>query len=158
MLGGKTGYTKKSGRCLVSACEKNGTTLIAVTLNAPDDWNDHIKMYDYGYSALSRIQINEHLTDKIKVFSGEKAYIGITLSDKDFSSNHGDKYSYRVVIPDWVYAPIRKNDVIGFIEVLIGNTIIKKIDVIAGENVDTGKTYKEKPEYSFLYKLRQLIT
>ena len=47
VFGVKTGYTKASGRCLVTACEKNGVTLVAVTLNAYDDWCDHKKLYDY---------------------------------------------------------------------------------------------------------------
>ncbi len=49
-IGVKTGYTKKSGRCLVSAAERDGVRLIAVTLNAPDDWRDHKAMLDYGFS------------------------------------------------------------------------------------------------------------
>ena len=48
-IGVKTGYTKKSGRCLVSAAERNGLTLIAVTLSAPDDWQDHGKMLNFGF-------------------------------------------------------------------------------------------------------------
>ena len=48
-IGMKTGFTKKSGRCLVSAAERDGLTLIAVTLNAPDDWRDHTAMLDYGF-------------------------------------------------------------------------------------------------------------
>ncbi len=53
-IGLKTGYTKKSGRCLVSAANRDGITLIAVTLNAPDDWNDHTEMLDYGFSLYER--------------------------------------------------------------------------------------------------------
>ncbi len=49
-IGLKTGYTQKSGRCLVSAACREGVTLIAVTLNAPDDWSDHTAMLDYGFS------------------------------------------------------------------------------------------------------------
>lgn len=48
-IGVKTGFTKKSGRCLVSAAERDGLTLIAVTLNASDDWNDHTKLLDAGF-------------------------------------------------------------------------------------------------------------
>ena len=47
-VGLKTGFTKKSGRCLASAIEKDGVTLVAVTLNAPDDWRDHKTLYEYG--------------------------------------------------------------------------------------------------------------
>lgn len=49
-IGVKTGFTKKSGRCLVSAAERDGLTFIAVTLGAPDDWRDHGAMLDYGFS------------------------------------------------------------------------------------------------------------
>ncbi|WLR61761.1 D-alanyl-D-alanine carboxypeptidase family protein [Pseudalkalibacillus hwajinpoensis] len=48
--GGKTGYTKRAKRTLVSTAERDGMTLIAVTLDAPDDWNDHISMFNWGYS------------------------------------------------------------------------------------------------------------
>lgn len=47
--GGKTGFTKKTGRTLVSTAHKNGMDLIAVTLNAPDDWRDHIAMFEWGF-------------------------------------------------------------------------------------------------------------
>ena len=53
-VGIKTGFTKKSGRCLVSAARRDGVTLVAVTLNAPDDWNDHSKMLEYGFSVVER--------------------------------------------------------------------------------------------------------
>ena len=50
-VGLKTGYTEKAGRTLVSAATREGMTLIAVTLNDPDDWADHASLFDYGFSA-----------------------------------------------------------------------------------------------------------
>ncbi|MFC5714150.1 D-alanyl-D-alanine carboxypeptidase family protein [Thalassorhabdus alkalitolerans] len=47
--GGKTGYTKRAGRTLVTTAEKDDMSLIAVTINAPSDWNDHIKMYEWTF-------------------------------------------------------------------------------------------------------------
>ncbi|HLR80018.1 MAG TPA: D-alanyl-D-alanine carboxypeptidase family protein [Bacillota bacterium] len=47
--GGKTGFTRISGRTLVTSAEKDQQELIAVTLNARDDWNDHIKLYEWGF-------------------------------------------------------------------------------------------------------------
>lgn len=49
-IGVKTGFTKKAGRILVSAAERSSRTLICVTVSAPDDWNDHCRLYDYGFS------------------------------------------------------------------------------------------------------------
>lgn len=48
--GGKTGYTRNTGRTLVSSAEKDGMQLIAVTLNAPDDWQDHMRMFEWGFA------------------------------------------------------------------------------------------------------------
>ena len=49
IFGVKTGYTISCGRCLVTACERGGRTLVAVTLSAPRDWKDHTELYDYGF-------------------------------------------------------------------------------------------------------------
>ena len=57
ITGGKTGFTKSAGRCLVSFCERNGVKLCAVTLNAPSDWNDHKTMFSYGFTLCKRITL-----------------------------------------------------------------------------------------------------
>ncbi len=51
-LGVKTGYTRSSGRCLVSAAERDGVMLVAVTLSDPDDWRDHTLLLDHGFDAV----------------------------------------------------------------------------------------------------------
>ena len=53
-VGMKTGFTEKAGRTLVSAATRNGQTLICVTLNDGDDWNDHAKLLDYGFATFPR--------------------------------------------------------------------------------------------------------
>src|SRR5699024_5710289 len=47
--GGKTGFTKILGRTLVSTAEKLPMSLIAVTLEAPNDWQDHITLFDRAF-------------------------------------------------------------------------------------------------------------
>ncbi len=48
-VGVKTGYTKKCGRCLVTAAQRDGLLLVSVTLDAPNDWSDHKKLLDHGF-------------------------------------------------------------------------------------------------------------
>lgn len=50
-IGVKTGFTKAAGRTLVSAAEREGMTLVCVTLNDGNDWNDHMALFDYGFAA-----------------------------------------------------------------------------------------------------------
>ena len=49
-IGVKTGYTKSAGRILVSAARRNGRTLICVTVSDPNDWDDHVRLLDEGFS------------------------------------------------------------------------------------------------------------
>jgi len=53
-IGLKTGYTEKAGRTLVSAAERDGMTLICVTLSDPNDWQDHAALFDYGFANFKR--------------------------------------------------------------------------------------------------------
>ena len=55
--GVKTGFTKATGRCLVTAAEQNGVSLIAVTLNAPNDWSDHAALLDYGFARYESVTL-----------------------------------------------------------------------------------------------------
>jgi len=65
--GGKTGYTKRAKRTLVTTASQKGLDLIAVTLNAPDDWNDHISMYEYGFGnyKLAKVE-SDQIVKKVK--------------------------------------------------------------------------------------------
>lgn len=56
-VGVKTGFTKRSGRCLVSAAERNGVELIAVTLNAPNDWDDHGELLEWGFTRYRSVEL-----------------------------------------------------------------------------------------------------
>lgn len=53
-VGMKTGYTERAGRTLISAACRNGQTLVCVTLNDGDDWNDHETLLDHGFSQYPR--------------------------------------------------------------------------------------------------------
>ena len=50
ITGGKTGYTEKARRTLVSTGSYNHMNLIVVTINDSDDWNTHRDLYSYAFS------------------------------------------------------------------------------------------------------------
>ena len=78
-IGVKTGFTKATGRCLVSAAERNGLTLIAVTLNAPDDWSDHTKMLDFGFERYESVKIADALSvfHSLPLVGGYNEYVAL---------------------------------------------------------------------------------
>ena len=75
--GGKTGYTKRAKRTLVTTAEKDNVELIAVTLNGPDDWNDHINMYEHGFNnyQLAKVIRKGTVKDLEDPFYKKKVYI-----------------------------------------------------------------------------------
>ena len=53
--GVKTGYTKSSGRCLVSGAKRGGMQLISVVLNCGDMWNESVRMLDFGFDNFEMV-------------------------------------------------------------------------------------------------------
>ncbi len=55
--GGKTGFTEKARRTLVTTASKDGLNLVAVTLNDGNDWNDHKNLFEYGFKNYKNYKI-----------------------------------------------------------------------------------------------------
>ena len=140
-IGVKTGYTKKSGRCLVSAAERDGMKIIAVTLCDPDDWDDHIALLDYGFSALKKVEISpEEETYTVPVISGVKDEIKIEI--KPYSAYFLDDADLeaRVNLPKFVYAPLKKGEKIGTVTYIKGGKVVAKSDILASEDIAVAVT------------------
>ena len=56
-LGGKTGYTKKAGRTLITGFEDTFNQVVVVTLDAYNDWNLHKRLSEYGFNQIKRRDI-----------------------------------------------------------------------------------------------------
>lgn len=116
-IGVKTGYTKKTGRCLVSAAEREGVTLIAVTLNAPDDWRDHTAMLDYGFGLYESVTLGGEgfFSAPLWMVSGTREYVMAVSLDSltvTLRRDHG-AITCVVELPRFEFAPIRNRQVLG---------------------------------------------
>lgn len=109
-IGVKTGYTTRSGRCLVSAAERDGVTLIAVTLRAPDDWADHTALLDYGFSLYHSILLCEKdaFQMPLPLISGTESYVMVTNPEalRVTLPRSAGKITHRIELPRFEYAPI----------------------------------------------------
>lgn len=116
--GVKTGFTKAAGRCLVSSCMRNGTRLICVTLSAPNDWNDHQSLYEYGFSSCMRVLVKEkgEAVANLPVVGGVQSSVSVILSDDLAAVVHpseAQQLSVTYYLPHFLYAPVSKNAVVG---------------------------------------------
>ncbi len=149
-IGVKTGFTKKSGRCLVSAAQRDKTMLIAVTLNAPDDWNDHINMMNYGFERISRKTLvsKDSYLQNIDVNNGEKEKTEIVCGD-DFSvpAVDGKCYVTRYKAKKVVNAPVKKGAKIGVVEFYLDGTLIGTVPAVVKYGVQEDKTRHFKKSF-----------
>ena len=116
-VGVKTGFTKEAGRCLVSAAERDGALLIAVTLNAPNDWEDHTALLDYGFSQVEPYQLaggDVRLTVPV-VGSPEEAVSlrGSNGGEVTLPLGQGAQVERVVRVPKFLYAPVEAGEQVG---------------------------------------------
>lgn len=153
----KTGFTEKAGRCLVSCAEKDGIRLICVTLDAPDDWNDHISLYDFGFSQTKILQFDDtNESFEISVQNGESKTlqaVGATSFFRTFKNDSDPKVSRKINIFDNISAPIVKGECVGKVQYIYnGNTIGENL-IISSEDVNYVKQGFLKKIFNFIFLL-----
>ena len=134
--GVKTGFTKKAGRCLVSAAERDGVRLVAVTLNAPDDWNDHAALLDYGFSQMTTLTFDEgNYTCKVPVAgAGEITVCGGTEAVTVAVPVSQQGAVRRVVeLARFLYAPISAGEQVGCVRYVLGEEVVAQVPLLAAE-------------------------
>ena len=159
-LGVKTGFTKKSGRCLVSCAERDGARLIAVTLSAPDDWNDHTALLDYGFSLLETVDLDISLPeDSLPVAGGDADRVRLQVLPQQLSLFNGEseRLERKIYLPGFLYSPVEAGQVVGRIEYLLDGQTVAAADILAAGQVSPQPADPAAQREEVLYWLRRLI-
>ena len=149
-IGGKTGYTDKSGRCLVSAARRDGLTLIAVTLDDRDDWDDHISMYDCGFGKYSSVELKADHPGSIGIVGGAVDTVGLfaepsapVVTDKADIN----RIESKLFLPAFVYAPVKKGDIAGKVIYVLDGRKIGESSLRCSEDIDYNDRKRSFTEY-----------
>lgn len=136
--GMKTGFTEAAGRTLVSSAQRNGRTLIAVTLNAPNDWADHAALFDYGFETYPRqilCRAGKTLS-RIPVTGSMVPFVGaVTAQDVYYPLTAAESVRTELTLPDWVAAPVQEGMVLGTLSFYAGEQLIGQTDLLAKDSV-----------------------
>ncbi len=121
VFGVKTGYTKAAGRSLVTCCEREGLTLICVTLSDPDDWDDHRSLYDWAYGLYGREDVLAGAAWSVPVIGGVAEAVPVIPAD-DLSVFRRDGETVRLYyrLPPFVYADVQAGEQAGEAVAYIG--------------------------------------
>ena len=138
-VGIKTGFTKKSGRCLVSAAKRDGVTLIVVTLNSPDDWNDHMELYNKGFAMTESVQLQAPALPVLDVAGGYTNSLQLAMEEPPavtLLQGEADKIVTRVELPRFVLAPVLAGERLGTVRYLLEGRELAALPVTAAFAID----------------------
>ena len=134
----KTGFTKAAGRCLVSGAMRDGMQLVAVTLNAPDDWNDHKELFDFGFSNFEIFRESKKTNEdtEVAVVGGEFPNVSVNIDEEFTVLKEKNKAIERIIYaPRFLYAPIKRGEAIGRVEYLLDGEVLKSTPLISSDDV-----------------------
>ncbi len=159
VYGVKTGFTDEAGRCLVSACERDGMELICVTLNDRNDWEDHSRLYDYGFSRVRKTEVSLPEVFELDLAGSEKDKLTVAPGElpvtmTSLGHEPGD-IGVRVISPPFVYAPVSKGEETAQLEISFRGREVTRIPLYAQEDADVKKkaSAKKKQNKNWLKKL-----
>lgn len=135
-IGVKTGFTDNARRCLVSAAQRDGVTLIAVTLNAGDDWNDHTKMLDYGFTRVYSYPLELSCNSRVAVAgTGESVGVSADAAQISLLPEQRERLTRRVLLPQFVYGSVRQGMRLGEIEFLLDGQVVMTCPLYADSSI-----------------------
>ncbi len=143
-VGVKTGFTKAAGRCLVGAATRDGVTLISVTLDAPDDWNDHKRLFDLGFELTeSRLLARKsEYSYSLPVIGAEGAVLVRAELDSDVRAvllKSDQTPTADVRLSRYFTAPIASGQKLGEVVFTLDGKVIAKGAISAKESVPSAK-------------------
>ncbi len=149
-IGVKTGYTDVDGKCLVSAAERNGLTVIAVTLDDPSPTSTHKILLDKAFNSFERriaVAKNQICAD-VPVINGEKEFVTVcNTREISVCLPKGAKYRIELDLPAGLNAPLKKGDIIAYARVFCEDKEVYIISLEVAEDIKI----KEKSYFDKLF-------
>lgn len=140
--GGKTGFTEKAKRTLVTTASKDNMNFVVVTLNDPNDFSDHLNLYEEYFKKYKSYKV---LDSKDK-FSNEKYYIKndkyVALTQDEFKS----------IKKEVVYYDNNVSDIVGFINIKLNDKLLAKEYIYEKKEI-----VKKKKKMNFIEKIKKLF-
>lgn len=145
VIAGKTGFTGDAGYCYVAALERNGKTYVIALLgcgwpnNKNYKWSDSKKLFNYGIDnyEYSIVMDETYELSPIPVINGvSNDYLDVYIKDEiGLILCEDDIVTYKVSLPDKVYAPIEEGDIQGNLDIYVNEELYTSINIYSGEKI-----------------------
>ena len=138
----KTGFTDEAGKCLVSSCERNGVSLICVTLNDPSDRADHAALYNYGFSHVKSALI-PYKDHTVNVVGGQKDEIKISSHDTlklGIINGEIPELEEKECLEHFLYAPVKAGTYAGYVDYYCDGIFVCRREMYTDSGTDFYQT------------------
>ena len=151
-LGLKTGYTMAAGRTLVTCAERDGARYVCVTLNDPDDWDDHKALYDWAFANYSFAEvIPAGLSYEVPLISGAEMTAQAETEGAAYALiQNGESYDMELELPAFAFAPISEGERAGRAVACSDGQEIASVRIVYSEDVEVDRELKLTPGERFL--------
>ena len=139
-VGMKTGYTELAGRTLISAATRNGQTLVCVTLNDGNDWNDHEKLLDYGFESYPNKKLCEEgeRFGWIKVTGSLLPSLPIVTEEQVvYPLAEGEQLEFTVEVAHSLQAPVSAGMVAGWVTWYLNGEPVAETELLCGNSAES---------------------
>ena len=113
-IGVKTGYTKEAGRCLVSAAQQNGMTLVATLLNCSQTYERSMQLFDDCFASF-KIRNLLSIGDAFETSHG----VGCVKEDFSYPMMDGEEEQVEIRVIER-----RNREIIGQIEIYLAKRLL----------------------------------
>lgn len=151
-LGLKTGYTMAAGRTLVTCAERDGARYVCVTLNDPDDWDDHKALYDWAFANYSFSEvIPAGLSYEVPLISGAELTAPAETEGAAYALiKNGESFDMELELPAFAFAPIAEGERAGRAVACSGGQEIASVRIVYSEDVEVDRELKLTPGERFM--------
>lgn len=137
ITGIKTGFTDKARRCLVSSCMRDGTELICVTLNDPDDWRDHMALFDHCFDMIEQVRLEPRAsTVEVEVADGRRLKCLVPDMVATLTDEGKARVESRIYLPPFVYAPVEMGEAVGEVVYTLDGKELGRRSITAAESLE----------------------
>lgn len=139
--GVKTGYTQRSGKCLVFSAEREGMQLVGTVINCPDMWNTAKGLLDYGFEnyEMTSLVDAQSMTFSVPVENSEKKHLAVAPEHSILyptKKNGEDTINVTHSLPELTEAPLMCGTELGSITVRVNDTYVATQNLIAIESAE----------------------
>ena len=154
----KTGFTKAAGYCLASSAKRGSRRLIAVVMGAPTpdvriQASRTLLEYGFRFFETHTLFKSDTAISTARVYAGEETELKFGLM-KDATvtiprrQKKNLKYDY--IIDRQLTAPVKKDEIIGFMNITLDGEVIKTYKLSALENINQGSLYRRTIDSLFM--------